>query len=571
MIIPSGLADLTKLAQDTTEQCMITRGERGSSYRMYGQWIETGRGSEGLSACNMLHAHIDRLAAHLFSPINLRFNIQFINRYEQNILDQAEIAERPLNDQWRGNIDMVFGDGVKMSLALGLGLMKQRVKTRKFGEAEKQIFDSVTARSIFPWNFGVGNETENDINEQEKTDEITYVTKEEVWRRLYLLPERDKLYQRIIGNTTKDAGWGAPGSYMHQVLSTNTLDTSGSGASAVRPGGIVQLTQNDNNQPRQPVVGQDLYIMHEQYLWDDDRQDWITLQYFEPDVVICPRLFSPSNLFCPGYLPYDPVQANRVAGYFWGRSEIADLMMPQQMLSTTYEDFQRVMGQQYDKLLVFTGMDQITDDIYDRFRQNGYMSTQNGEVKDVTPQLPQGALEYINLIQDTMAKVSGFEGVMAGVGQGSVRSGLQTDQLMKTGSPRLRDRSLAIERQCAAAATKTLAVMRAKDAMTRWVDPADQDRLTDFMLGQLPEDFRVTVDSHSSSPIYQEDMQNTIAFLAKIGAIGPEEVLEMLDLANTDLLVDKFKRRQAQKAKELQQLQQTDPEAALKLMKGGKK
>lgn len=568
MIIPSDIDKLTTLAQETTEQCMISRGTRGAAYRMYGQWIETGRGSDGLSACNLLHAHIDRLAAHLFSPINLRFNINFLNRYKQEVLDQAEIAERPLNDQWRGGIDMVFGDGVKMSLGLGAGIMKQHVKTKLFKPENKQIFDSVTARSVFPWNFGVGNETETDLTKQEKTDEITYLTKEEVWRRLYMLPDRDKLYQRVTSSTAKDDGYGAPGSFMHQVLSTNTLDTTGS--TVERPGGITQLTTLDNNVSMYPQVGQDLYVMHEQYLWDDDRGDWITLQYIEPDIIICPRLFSPSNLFCPGYLPYDLIQANRVANFMWGRSEIVDLMMPQQMLSTTFEDFQRVMGQQYDKLLVFTGNDSITAELYDQFRMNGYISTQGGEVKDVTPQLPQGALEYINLIQDTMSKVSGFEGVMAGLGQGSVRSGMQTEQLTKMGSPRLRDRSLAIERQCAAAATKTFAVMRAKDATARWVDPQDENRLTDFLLQQLPEDFRVSVDSHSSSPIYQDDMQNTIAFLFKSGAIDGEDVLEMLDLANTDLLVDKLRRRQKEKAAQVQQLAQTDPEAAAKVMQGKK-
>src|SRR5262249_41927051 len=120
------------------------------------------------------------------------------------------------------------------------------------------------ARLVPPWAFGVYNEAVNDLHEQEAFVETIGLNKHEVWRRVRNLPDAEALYKRILGNATKDEGAaGVPNSFMHQVLSTSVLNTSGTGVT--RPGGIVQLDNNPNFATLGPEVSVDLYPMHE--LW----------------------------------------------------------------------------------------------------------------------------------------------------------------------------------------------------------------------------------------------------------------------------------------------------------------
>jgi hypothetical protein len=128
-----------------------------------------------------------------------------------------------------------------------------------------------------------------------------------------------------------------------------------------------------------------------------------------------------------------------------------------------------------------------------------------------------------------------------------VRAGVHADTLLKTGSPRLRDRSLLIERQCAAAADDTLAIVQAKDATVYWTD-ADKGE-TDFLLSQLPEDRQIAVDSHSSSPIYHDDHAQLIAWGVKSGVLGPEDAIEDLPFPNKDQKLRRLKHRQEERQK----------------------
>jgi hypothetical protein len=97
-----------------------------------------------------------------------------------------------------------------------------------------------------PWNFGVYNEGLNSLDEQEAFVETVWLTKHEVWRRVRHLPGAEKLYERILGNATKETGASQPSSFMHQVLSTAVLNTSLSNNTQPQPGGIVQLSNDPN-------------------------------------------------------------------------------------------------------------------------------------------------------------------------------------------------------------------------------------------------------------------------------------------------------------------------------------
>lgn len=546
MKLPPRQKDLFGFAKDIVQVCKTSQGIRSAAYRQYSQWVETGRQTGGLALANLLYSHIDRLHSHLFSPSELRFSIDFENYYDKRVLSQAEMGGRVLTREWeRRNIDTTFAAGVREALTYGACPIKLLVNGD--GNSEPML----SARLVMPWVFGVYNETATEIEDQEAVLETAYLTKPEVWRRIQHLPDAEKLFDRIIHGANRSEGDGNPTSFFHQVLSTMALDTQMTSASSQIPGGIVQLVNGPSYGVVGPQIGIDVFPMHELWVKDDDTNDWVTIQICEPDILICPQ-FARKNLLAPGCLPYRVIRPNDTANYFWGRSELVDQMMLQQLLTVTLDDMRRIMGNQFDKLMFFTG-DGLTDESYAQARAQGWGNLgPNGSMQDATPKMPAEAFKFVELILGMMDKVSGFSNILSGQGEAGVRAGNHADMLMKTASPRLRDRSLLVERQCASFADLTLSVMEAKSARAYWTQD-DQEKTGEFLLSQLPDDRRVIVDSHSTSPIYQDDHQQLIAFGLKSGYLGGDTAIEQLNYNNKDVLLQRLKEMQAAKAEQAKQ------------------
>jgi hypothetical protein len=197
-------------------------------------------------------------------------------------------------------------------------------------------------------------------------------------------------------------------------------------------------------------------------------------------------------------------------------------------------------------------------------KQAGYYSMDSGsEIKDITPELPKEAFAEITEIIQFMDEVSGFHNILSGQGEPGVRAGNHAQMLLRTASPRLRDRALLVERQCADLGDKAFQFMATVEAKTYWT----ADGKSEFYLSQLPEDYRIMVDSHSSSPIYEEDHQQLAAFLAKAQVVDGESLLDLLSVPRRDLLKERY--REMQKKKEA--FMQQHPELLTKMAGGGHK
>jgi hypothetical protein len=572
VILHKSLKNLTTQALDLIDQCNNTRAQRASAYRHYGMWIESGQARQSpggpanyLALANMLYSHVDRLAAHLFSPSDLHFGIDFENHYPKPMLDRASVAARVLSREWDSNdIDLDFGHAVKEALYYGSSIPKLNVKKVSGDDIR------IECDLVMPWNFGVINESRNGLSTQEAVCETLWISGPEVWRQIRNLPDANSLWRRIWAHSRQSGNASLPASFMHQVLSTSVIDTQG--RNATRPGGIVNLGNLPTYGAMGPSVSIDLFPMYEMYVRDDDRDDdYTTIQIIEPDILITPSADYRTNLFCSHHLPYTLCQPNVQKGYFWGRSEIVDLMQLQDWLSEHLNDFRRLIELQVEKFIGFQGVDAITDEIYSQMRRPGYVSVPQGaQIQDLTPRFPPEMIPTVNLILQLMDRVSGFPPLMSGQGETGVRSQAQTDTLMKTGSPRLRDRSLLVERQCASMGDSTLAAMREKDGRFYWLNPDDD---TDkFLLADLPDDYRVGVDSHSGSPIYADDHSNLIAWGVKSGILGPEDAIEDLPFPHKDRKLQRLQQRAQQK----QQMIEEHPEMlegkqGLKAVQGGKR
>jgi hypothetical protein len=559
MILAENAKDLTKQTLDIIDICRASQSQRAAAYRIFGQWRETGRAAGPLALANVLWSHLQRTASHLMSPSELRFQIDFEQHYPKDIQDKGAMAARALSREWeRKNIDILFGRGVFEALSYGACILKSLSK-------ENGGKHDVGARLVQPWAFAVYNEGVNALSDQEAVMETVYLSKPEVWRRVRNLPDAEKLFRRIIASSTKEAGVGIPTSFMHQVLSTAVLDVSLQNATRPQPGGVVQLTNDPNFATLGPTVAAELFPMHEVWLKDDERHDdWTTVQICEPDILIAP-LYKHCNLFAPDTLPYGLIQPNEVTDYFWGRSEITDLMMLQEWLTTHLDDIKRIVGNQADGFYAFPGMDGLLDEEYVKRRSSGFMSMPPGSsAVDLTPKLPPEFVPLIKEILWMMDRVSGFANILSGEGEPGVRAGVHADTLKRMASPHLRDRSLLVERQCAERGDATLAAMEAKDAKVYWAN-AETKEEGEFLLNSLPDDRRVSVDSHSSSPIYHDDNANLISFGVKAGFITGESAIEDLPFQHKDKLIQRLKEKEKQQQALLESL---PPEEKAKVLAG---
>ena len=165
--------------------------------------------------------------------------------------------------------------------------------------------------------------------------------------------------------------------------------------------------------------------------------------------------------------------------------------------------------------------------------------------------------------------LGGFPEIMQGKGEPGVRAGVHASTLLKTASPSLRDRSLLVERQCATCADLTLQMMEAKDSELYWLkadEPIEDPQNTSFLLASMPPDWRVMIDSHSSSPIFADENSQLVFQALKMGVVTPDYVLDNMPFPNKEMAKVQLREKEKNKAEQMKQLMQANPEVADKLL-----
>jgi len=567
--VPTKQEELIPFANDLIATCRVSVNTRAAYCRLMNAIAETGRYDGTKSLINLLYRHLTRTAAHLFSPVELKFALDFERPKPKRFLEMGQAAAHSLTRAWeRNNTDIQFGRGVFESLKYGACIQKQWVQMEGEANKEHPVYYS---KLVMPWQFGVYNESENDISKQTALCETVTMTKPEIWRRIYHLPAAEKLFERICQHAKKGDTAGDPQSFFHQILSTSQIQTGVQQNTRPLPGGIVQLSNDPNYAIMGPTIGADVVQVHE--LWvQDDTGDYTTILMVEPDIVIAP-LYKKANLLVAnsGLQPYRLIQSNEVTNWFWGRSELVDLIEPQALLSTWLDDLKRLFGMQVDKLLGFVGETGVIDESYATFRGAGYINLPQGsDIKDITPKIPPETLPLIKFLIESINTLGEFPSIMQGQGEQGVRSMAHASTLLKTASPTLRDRALLVERQCAISADLTLSIMEAKEEQFFWTHGGTLEEIENskFLLADIPEDWRTTVDSHSSSPIFSDENAQLIMAAFKMQIVDAEYVLDNMPFPNKEYAKVSAKERAEKQQQLMAQISKEHPELLPQLLKG---
>jgi hypothetical protein len=538
---------IEEFALGLVDECTTSRETRRDEARMYKSYYFTGTSEGPRAVYNRCYPHIDRLNSMLFSPADVRFDIEFDETEDEDIHAMGRAAKRHLNREWhRCGLDIEFSTCVNLSLVKGCTLLKQVWGHR-----------GLEGWPVPPEFFGVLREDISDLDRQEAFVHSTYLTKSAFKRLVVDHPEKAELLRAVenLHMTAKDSDELEDG-YIHQILmgGTTPVATTG-GSTGSGTVGVVGIPQPVLD----PKVAKELVRIDELWVMDDERQDYTTIRMIRPDIVIEGKI-KRRNLCgltdtlgkeagMKGHQPFTKVCANEVDGYFWGQSEIAQIYRLQDRLNTQMRNLARLEARQADPGGTGTGFSGLTLEKWkQRKRPGGFIAEENPNAKLTLDEVkvPEELYKAIETTIQQMDDVGGFMPIIQGQGEAGVRAGVHASTLQRNASGRQRDRALLVERQCVEAGDFSLKMLQAKDA-----EVFDSSKKTKFLLSQLPDDARVSVDSHTSSPAFQEDSQKLAFALQRAGAIDGEDLIMLTHPPHEDTLLMRAKARSAAQAKML--------------------
>ena len=519
MRIPKNNDDRETFYRDLIEKCMVSLAEREADYSNLRSWYLFGAGPEE-SPCifNKIYPHIDQLTSFLYSAETTRFSINTGASVPDGEAAKVTVLTRALNDEWlNSNADQVFSTALAWALVFNSTFVKLVVN------------NGVHPYMVEPGTMGVLREDIPYSDRQEAVTQTYYITKSELYNRLYSHPKRDQLIRRISSSYHSRAD-ALPEGVDRIVMSQSNPTLYGN----------VNMDLSGLNRYKARVA-EDTVKMHELWVWNDETEDYQVVTMAEPDVIIYDR--PGKSMFLKGELPFVQVCPSPQYDYFWGQSEVQRLVFLQQLRNHRMTEILDLLSKQVNPPTAMIGFTGIMDEKnFALNRAGGLLASDmpNAKVDRMTPDMPSSLFEVIHEVDAMFSEASGISGVLSGRGEQGVRSAGHASQLARLGSSRAKKRALIVEDSLEKVATLYLKLMQAYDD-THFKD----ENGNPFIAEQFTRDYVVKVDAHSNSPIFTEDLR-TLAFnLFKAQAIDKESLLDLLEPPMKQLLKDKLKKNQA--------------------------
>ena len=549
LYLPKKGEHLLDWAKELIGECRNSVETRRDLLKMYRAYYYTGTSDGAVAVYNRCFPHIERLGAFLYSPTDVRFDIEFDETEDEAIHAMGHAGARYLNREFhRRNLDLNFAAAVDGGLVDGCNILKS-----VWGH------DGLEGWVIRPQFFGVLREDIEDLDRQEAFVHSTYMTPSALERTLVNHPDVKSIMGKIEAATLqKKEGEDFSDDYFHQIIVGGTQPVSTTTSSGSGMVGIVGVPT--------PVldakVAASLVRVDELWVMDAERDDYTTIRLVNSADEIIEGREKRRNLCgltdslgkdseMKGFHPFIKVCPNVVDGYFWGQSEIAQIYRLQDDLNEQIRAITRLTRLRADPPRSATGFAGMNLEKYKAFkRPGGFVSEENPNAKmsEHAPDIPQELFTRLDKTIAMFDDVAGFTAMLKGEGDQGVRSQAQAQALSRNASPRMRDRALLVERQCAEWGEFNFRMLAAKNAEI--FNAAAKNK---FLLSQLPEDAKVVVDSHTSSPVYQEDAEKKAFALQKAGAIDAADLIMLTHPPHEDILRARAKAREEAQQKLIQQ------------------
>jgi len=525
---------------------MASAEERAGVYTRASQYFYMGSYDNRAALHNKVMPFVERTSGFLFTPSDVRFQVVFDSEEPPDVLDRGELVSEKLSaDMRETDSDILFGEAVTWALVNGCSILK--VLPAGFG---------FRCQAVHPQNFGVLSESTLSLEDQEAVCHVSFPT---ISRLMAMLdeeghPRRDEIFQRIMEARQSERDEEEP-TYFHQLVVGGLQPVGDFDGNNPAAAGIVNVFPIPSPWRPQRRISKTVRLC-ELWVKDAETRDWVTLRLIYPDILIYGENERKNLGRVPGRCPFVKVQTKPTPGYFWGRSAVADVQMLQDLTNKRLRDIKVMWDRNAAAPKVFSGFTSVTEEAYYKIiSEGGFINDPNPNAKSTSlmEAPPQGYLEELEFIWKMWDEASGFTPVMGGQGEPGVRAGVHAQTLVRTSSPRLIDQAARIERQFTEYAYLCFRLMQDGDPTYYKTESGVQ-----FLLKNLPSNFQVQVDSHSASPAFKEDAMQQAMMLARVGAVGPEEVLHMTHPPNTGYLLSQLKKKERAQAQQAQQQHQED-------------
>ena len=500
---------------DVMQKCMVSMESRRTDYDSLKAYYLFGSGPEQSPAqYNKIYPHIDQLSAFMYAADSTRFSINIGASQPAHYHKMVPVLTKALYDYWlNSNADQVFGQALNWSFCYNSTFVKPVWR------------NGIHPYMVEPSAMGVLREDTPYTDRQEGMLQRYYMTKSELFSRLWSHPKREDIVRRITFSqqqTADDAGG------VDRVITSATNPTIY---------GNINLNLAGVNR-YVPMLGEETVMMHELWVYDDEIDDYICVTIADPDIVIFDR---PSkSMFLEGEVPFVQICPNPQYDYYWGQSEVQRLIFLQDMRNKRTTQILELLDKQVSPPTALMGFNGILDEkTFALNRAGALLATDmpNAKVEQFAPDIPNDIFREIAEIDAMFAEASGIVSVLQGRGESGVRSAGHASQLARLGSSRAKKRALVIESALEKLATMYLKMMMVYDD-TVYVDE-DGNK---FIAKQFTDDFTVKVDAHSNSPIFMEDQRELAFSLFQAGTISKERLIEMLDPPMKQLLLEDLKK-----------------------------
>ena len=526
MKIPKGMLDRDEFFRDIIYKCEVSLNSRKVDYASLRNWYLFGNGPDEAPALyNKIFPHLDQVTSFLYSAETTRFSINLGASVPDNEHRKIPTLTKSLNNEWlNSNADQVFSTATTWALVYGTTYVKLIMN------------NGIHPYMVEPGCVGVLREDITYTDRQEALIQKYYITKSELYTRLYSHPNRDKIIQRM--NSMPHERTEIANGLERIIISQSNPTIYGN----------VNLDLAGGNRYK-AEVSEDTVEMTELWIWDDEAADYRVVTKADPDIIIYER--SGEEMFMKGELPFIQICPNPLYDYYWGASEVQRLIYLQQLRNRRMTEILDLLSKQVSPptaLIGFTGI--LDEKNFALNRAGGLLSTDmpNAKVEKLAPTMPPDLFTEMREIDAMFEEASGVGNVLQGKGEAGVRSAGHASQLARLGSSRVKKRALIIEDSLEKLATLYLKCMQLYDD-THLKDTHG----VPFIAEQFTKEFTVKVDGHSNSPIFTEDTR-TLAFnLLKAGAIDKKSLLDLIEPPMKEELLERLKQMEAKQAAQPQQ------------------
>jgi hypothetical protein len=507
MKIPSDLVARDEFYDEVIRHCTSSMDARRTQYDRLRHLYVHGREPDGPSSpFNKIYAHIDTLVSYLYAAESTRFAVDVPVDAPTTERGRLNPLTRALNEVWhKSGTDYLVSQAITWALVYN----SMFIKAVHHVDTETETVE-VIPYLVDPGSIGVYREDIMFMDRQEAIVHVYRITMSKLENDLASHPHRESIIRSIEAELTTDDH--ETSGLERLILTSVSPNYSG----AIREGNEEMTYEADVSVP--------MVELCELWIWDDAEDDYRIVTRSREKATVWER----KNFYLKQEHPFVQFCPSPMYRYVWGMSEVDGLAGLQTWRNERVEEVRRLLKQQVNPPTSFTGWEGVIDEKADFLMSEegsyAYDSSGSAKVTKHYPQLPSDLFTVIAEIDSSFSERSGLQNILMGKGEPGVRSSKQAESLANLSSSRIKKRALAVEHSLNKLATLNMKLLRKYDA-TEYKDEGG----VPFVAAQFTNDFSVSVDAHSSSPLFADRTRADAEELLKLGVISKARFVEMVN------------------------------------------